>query len=122
VRRCYAEGRSKAAISRYVGTKDSLSSEYNYVRQTLPLGVVRNLVAALRYFKFARIQRAMAIVLGLAITTLGYLVGRISVKSVHIMGDAPSVTALSTVMADLPATLSDAAALTSSSTQDTAEA
>ncbi len=118
MRRCYAEGRSKAAISRYVGAKDSLASEYSYVRHTLPLGVVRNLLAALRYFKFVRVQRALAIVLGLAITTSGYLVGRVFAKNVRIAGDAPSVVALHSVIAELPETLPHDAALTGSSTQD----
>jgi GT2 family glycosyltransferase len=115
--RCYAEGRSKAVISGYVGAKDSLASEYKYVRHTLPLGILRNLVAALWYFKFVRIQRAMAIVLGLAMTTLGYLVGRVFTKNVGIIGDAPSVTALDTVVAELPETFPAYAALNSSSTQ-----
>lgn len=118
IARCYAEGRSKAAISRYVGAKDSLTSEYNYVLHTLPLGIVRNLVAALWYFKFARMQRVLAIVLGLVMTMFGYLVGRVFVKNVTIVGDAPSIAPLDAVIADLPETLPAYAALTSSSEQN----
>lgn len=102
VARCYAEGRSKAAIARYVGARDSLTSESTYVLQTLPMGVLRNLVAALWYLKFARLQRAVAIVLGLAMTTFGYIVGRTFARNIAIVGDAPSVSAINTVLEELP--------------------
>jgi len=115
VARCYAEGRSKAAISRYVGAKDSLTSEYNYVLQTLPMGILGNIVAALWYLKFARLQRAIAILLGLTMTAFGYLVGRTFAKDIAIVGDAPSVTAIDNGLEELPATRSAYATQTSAS-------
>ena len=65
ITRCFAEGRSKAALSRLVGSESGLSTERSYVRRTLPLGVLRHLGGVLRG-EFAGIGRATAIVAGLA--------------------------------------------------------
>ena len=73
--RCYAEGLSKAIISKYVGAKDSLSSERAYTFQTLPLGVLRSLASVLFRGDLAGLLRAGAILAGLLITIAGYLRG-----------------------------------------------
>ncbi len=72
ITRCFAEGRSKAALSRLVGSQSGLSSERAYVRRTLPLGVLRNL-GGVRRGEFAGIGRAAMIVAGLATTVAGYV-------------------------------------------------
>lgn len=79
--RCYAEGISKAVVARFVGTKDSLSSESTYTLRTLPTGVLRNLGFALLKMRFSYVLRAFAIVMGLCITTTGYLVGKYALLS-----------------------------------------
>ncbi|MBN1680759.1 MAG: glycosyltransferase family 2 protein [Anaerolineae bacterium] len=71
--RCYQEGRSKALVSTLVGANDGLSSERTYTLVTLPQGVIRNLFKAVRYRNLDSAKRAGAIVLGLAITTFGYV-------------------------------------------------
>ena len=76
-RRCWAEGRSKARVSRLVSSRSALASERAYVRTILPDGVRRNLVEALRTRDFGHLLRAAAICAGLAITTAGYCVGHI---------------------------------------------
>jgi len=75
--RCYAEGLSKAVISRLVGADDGLSSEWDYTLKVLPLAVVRNFGKGLRgdVHGFAR---GAAVVAGLAATTLGYARGRLA--------------------------------------------
>ncbi len=73
--RCYAEGLSKAIVSRYAGAADSLASERTYILCTLPQGIVRGLSDAFVLRDLAGLARAGAIVLGLMITTAGYLVG-----------------------------------------------
>jgi len=78
--RCRAEGRSKAVVTTLVGTDDALASERTYVTRTLPLGVARGLGAVLRR-EPAGAARALAIVEGLAFTTVGYLDGRARRKS-----------------------------------------
>jgi glycosyltransferase involved in cell wall biosynthesis/GT2 family glycosyltransferase len=70
--RCRAEGRSKAVLSGMVGTQDGLSSERSYVRRTLPLGVIRDLGAALKGDP-SGLSRAAMIVVGLAATSVDYL-------------------------------------------------
>jgi GT2 family glycosyltransferase len=75
--RCYCEGLSKAIVARYVGRQDALASERAYILRTLPLGVVRHVTDALLHRKLAGLLRALAIVVGLASTAMGYLVGTV---------------------------------------------
>jgi glucosyl-dolichyl phosphate glucuronosyltransferase len=73
--RCYAEGLSKAAIARYVGSKDSLASERIYARKILPLGILRGIRDVLFRFDLTGFLRMGAIVVGLVFTAIGYLAG-----------------------------------------------
>lgn len=79
--RCYAEGLSKAIISKYVGTKDGLSSERVYTLRTLPLGVLRGLANALFHGDPTGLLRAGAIIVGLVVTIAGYLKGCIVLRT-----------------------------------------
>ena len=79
VRRCWAEGLSKALVSRLVGAGDGLASEWTYTLRTLPRGVLRGLRDGLRG-DLAGFGRAAAIVVGLTITTAGYLRGRLAAR------------------------------------------
>jgi glucosyl-dolichyl phosphate glucuronosyltransferase len=76
--RCYAEGLSKALISRLVGTRDGLASERTYTFRTLPQGVVQGLADAALGRDARGVVRASAIVFGLAVTTAGYLATTLS--------------------------------------------
>lgn len=69
-RRCFAEGVSKAAVSRRNGGGRALSSERAYVARVLPRAVVTALSKG-------EPRKAAAIVAGLAITTAGYVRGRV---------------------------------------------
>ena len=73
--RCYSEGRSKARVARIAGTSSALSSERSYVTRTLARGVAATPSRWARGDRSAPL-RAAAIVAGLAMTTLGYAVGR----------------------------------------------
>ena len=75
--RCYAEGLSKAMVTRSVGVNDGLSSERRYTTRTLPRGVARGLADTLRGDSTG-LGRAGAIVAGLATATAGYVVGVLS--------------------------------------------
>jgi glycosyltransferase involved in cell wall biosynthesis len=75
MRRCYAEGISKAAISRFVGSQSGLSSERSYVAKVLPRGVWNGLMQTLRGRGWAGASRAVAIVAGLGATAVGYAIG-----------------------------------------------
>lgn len=76
--RCYAEGLSKAQVSQLVGANDGLSSEWQYTVQTLPSGVLQGVIDLVYRGDSGGIGRATAIILGLAVTTAGYLRGRLA--------------------------------------------
>ncbi|MFI6819106.1 glycosyltransferase family 2 protein [Nonomuraea sp. NPDC050328] len=78
--RCFAEGLSKATVTQFVGTEDGLSSERAHAMKTLPLGVLRNLGEVAKG-DAGGLGRAFAIVIGLAWTTWGYVLGRWRVRS-----------------------------------------
>ena len=80
--RCYAEGLSKAIVARYVGTKDSLASERAYTLRVLPQALVRGMKDGLFHADVSGFQRAGAIVLGLMVTMMGYLVGSVAQRPV----------------------------------------
>lgn len=73
LRRCFSEGVSKALVSSMVGTADALSVERDYVRRVLPSGVARYLWNGLTgRDSLANFSRSAVVVLGLAVTALGY--------------------------------------------------
>ena len=74
--RCYAEGLSKAIVSRLAGSEAGLASERRHAFVTLPKGVLRHLGHSVRRGDVAAAARAGAIIAGLAITAAGYAVGR----------------------------------------------
>lgn len=72
--RCYAEGLSKARMTRLVGQRQGLASERAYTREALPRGVARAFVDVVQG-DVAGGARAVAIVAGLAMTIAGYGIG-----------------------------------------------
>jgi GT2 family glycosyltransferase len=75
--RCFAEGRAKAALTTVSGWGESLSSERAYLVRVLPVGVLREVLSALTGKDSAGLQRSLAIVVGLFLTTAGYVAGTI---------------------------------------------
>lgn len=75
-RRCRAEGRSKALVSRLSGTEAALETERRYVRETLPRGVVRG-VADLCRGDLGGAARAWAILEGTALTATSYFAAQL---------------------------------------------
>ena len=73
LRRSFNEGRGKAELARLLPDSSvALSSERDYVRSTLPLGVVRHLARAVRRRQLGELARSASIVAGLASTVSGY--------------------------------------------------
>ena len=70
LRRCFHEGRSKWHVTRLSSTA-CLSAERRYLRRVLPLAVVRGVAGGLRG-EVSGVQRALAVVAGLTMTTLGF--------------------------------------------------
>jgi glucosyl-dolichyl phosphate glucuronosyltransferase len=75
-RRCWAEGLSKASVSRLTDPRSALASERSYALRTLPRGAARGLADAVRRRESGGAARALAIGAGLTITTAGYAVGK----------------------------------------------
>jgi glucosyl-dolichyl phosphate glucuronosyltransferase len=75
--RCYAEGLSKAMVTRSVGVRDGLSAERSYSSRTLPAGIARGIAAGVRGDP-AGLGRSAAIVAGLGAAGTGYCAGLIN--------------------------------------------
>jgi GT2 family glycosyltransferase len=80
--RCYAEGLSKALVTRFVGSKDGLAAERSYTLRILPRGVLRGLRDGLLHRDRQGFLRAAAIISGLLVTTVGYLVGKLATRNI----------------------------------------
>lgn len=74
--RCFAEGLSKAAVARSVGSTDGLASERAYVTRVLPSGVWNGLRRALRGDIWGLAQ-AGSIVAGFLFTFAGFVAGSV---------------------------------------------
>ena len=75
--RCWVEGTGKARLASLAGRSTALASERSYALKVLPSGVKRETIRAVRGRDLAGVARAGAIVIGLAVTSIGYLVGRL---------------------------------------------
>jgi len=73
-RRCWAEGLSKAEVTRRVGSDSALSSERRYTSRVLPKGVWKGLRDSTTGDAWGA-ARSLVIVLGLATTAAGYCIG-----------------------------------------------
>lgn len=76
--RCYAEGLSKALVTKLVGASKGLNTERNYILKTLPGGVGGGISHTLRTRDFSGFGRSGAIAAGLTITVFGYIKGKFS--------------------------------------------
>lgn len=82
VRRCWAEGISKAEVSRLAGTHQALAAERGYVLRTVPTGVAKDLAVALSERSPGRIARAAVSLVGLIVTAAGYLSRQVRIRTV----------------------------------------
>ena len=78
--RCQFEGGSKAVVSLLAGSRDGLASERHYVRRALPQAVKGGFAQFVSGQDRAGFIRAIVVVLGLGVTTGGYIAGRIAPK------------------------------------------
>jgi glucosyl-dolichyl phosphate glucuronosyltransferase len=74
VRRCYAEGCSKAILADLVPQRDALDTERNYVLRTLTSGILIGLIEPVWRLDPAGPARSGAIILGLGATVWGYAI------------------------------------------------
>lgn len=81
LRRCYAEGISKAILARSVGSSQALESERRYTRSILPRAAVGAAVDAVRLRQPELVLRSMAVILGFAATASGFGWGAMTRRS-----------------------------------------
>ena len=77
--RCFAEGLTKANVSRHVGAGSALASERTYLIRTLSAGLLSRLTALSRPAErrtAGQLAQVAAILLGTATTAAGYLAGQ----------------------------------------------
>lgn len=79
--RCFEEGRSKALLRRHVGADMALKAERRYALRVLPRAVLEALRAAIAHGTMADVERASAIVVGFALTSVGYIMGTLFPRS-----------------------------------------
>ena len=75
-RRCWHEGRSKALVSSSVGAAYGLATERGYVTRTLPRAMVESTRRGAR-----GLPRLLVIPFGVAVTALGYVAGRATMRA-----------------------------------------
>ncbi|HEY5855534.1 MAG TPA: glycosyltransferase family 2 protein [Aldersonia sp.] len=85
--RCFAEGLSKAAVTRSVGVADGLSVERRYTTRTLTRGMARGLGDALNGDR-AGIERSCAISVGLLAAAAGYARGGVPLRRRPVLTEA----------------------------------
>lgn len=75
LRRCFYEGLSKHRLSTMVGSADALSTERKYVSAVLPMALARGLMGTVSCpgKRLAHLAQSIALIVGLAVTTVGYL-------------------------------------------------
>lgn len=86
-RRCWAEGLSKAVVSRLTDPRSALSAERSYVLRTLPRGAARGVADAARGDAAGGLARSLAIGAGLLITASGYATGKAAPRRRHPQGE-----------------------------------
>jgi O-antigen biosynthesis protein len=94
IHRCWAEGISKAFVSRLAGGDAALASERRYTTRTLPAGIGAGIRDGLLGDR-AAFKRAAMIVAGLLITTGGYLRGSAPGLRRRRLAEAPAATEVS---------------------------
>ena len=85
--RCYAEGLSKAQVASFEGMTSGLASERTHAIKALPRGVVRGVADTIVSGDPSGIVRGMVIVLGLCVTTAGFLRGMLTERNVSRLAD-----------------------------------
>jgi glucosyl-dolichyl phosphate glucuronosyltransferase len=85
--RCFAEGLSKAAVTRSVGMADGLAAERRYTTKTLTRGIAREFGGVFRGDR-AGLERSYAISVGLLSAAAGYARAGIPVRR-HPVGVSP---------------------------------
>jgi GT2 family glycosyltransferase len=78
LKRCWHEGRGKAALVGFMGMDASMASERRYTTRVLPRAFLRELRVAVLRRDVASLERSGAILVGFSLTVAGWLVGMLA--------------------------------------------
>ena len=93
IRRCFAEGISKARVSGMTGTDTALSAERRYLGSTIPKGIARSLFAVAKGDAVGCL-RGLAILVGTLATLVGYARARVTRAEVIGVSSLVAITGL----------------------------
>ncbi len=103
--RCWAEGLSKAAVSRLVGAGGGLSSEASHVTKAIPLEIFSTLAMFATYPRDA-LRRISLIVSGSLVAAAGLLRGTVAVRNSPLHVEPVDLRVGQVESANMPSTLS----------------
>jgi O-antigen biosynthesis protein len=117
LKRCWYEGRGKAALAKLVGIDASTAAERRHATRVLPAAFLRELRLAILHVQLVNLQRSAAIFAGLLWTAAGFLTGMLKPRrdSVHLSDREADGPATSDV---LPTSLGSSNALMAISCDD----
>jgi hypothetical protein len=83
LRRCWAEGLSKAQVTALTGRSSALADERQYVTRTLPRAVAHAFGESAYGMRAVPLARAVAVMAGLMVTTAGFIAGRLGMRGMQ---------------------------------------
>jgi glucosyl-dolichyl phosphate glucuronosyltransferase len=97
LRRCWAEGLSKAQVTALTGRSSALADERQYAMRTLPRAVAHAVGESAHGMRAGPLSRAAVVVAGLTMTTAGFVAGRLGLGGTGA-GPAPQPNGLPEVI------------------------
>jgi len=80
LRRCWAEGLSKAQVATLTGRSSALADEREYATRTLPRAIASALGESVHGMRAGPLSQAAAVMAGFTVTTTGFIAGRLGLR------------------------------------------
>jgi GT2 family glycosyltransferase len=93
LRRCWAEGLSKAQVTALTGRSSALADEREYATRALPRAIAHAVGESVYGMRAGPLSRAVAVVAGLTVTAAGFIAGRLGLRGTEA-GPAPQPNGL----------------------------
>jgi GT2 family glycosyltransferase len=87
IRRCWAEGLSKAQVTALTGRSSALADEREYATRTLPRAIAHAVGESVCGMRAGPLSRAVVVVAGFTVTAAGFIAGRLGLPG---MGPGPA--------------------------------
>jgi GT2 family glycosyltransferase len=83
LRRCWAEGLSKAQVTALTGRSSALADEREYATRALPRAIAHAVGESVCGMRAGPLSRAVAVVAGLTVTAAGFIAGRLGMRGMR---------------------------------------